>query len=276
MASSPLQIVNRAITEIAQGAPLISGDPTTNFDGTANGIYAATLYPGAVQMLLRNGDWEFCRRNLILIPSGGAAPMGWTREYQYPPDCLRVRQVVPALPIADVFDPQPIRWDVGDFAVSGIISVSFLGFGGAGYAHNDTGTITGTFGTPATYIVDTVDGGGAVLTYTLTSDGSGFTTGVFLAAAGGGQPGIGTGFNIGVSAVTFTGARVIWTNQVNASLIYSTAFVTEAEFDSIFTEQLVRYLGSMLAMPIAGRPDFSREMLNAAGRIGQAGVDRDS
>ena len=48
-----LDVVNRALTEIAQGVPLASGTVGTDFDGSPNGIYAAALYQGAVQMLLR-------------------------------------------------------------------------------------------------------------------------------------------------------------------------------------------------------------------------------
>ena len=58
---TPLKVVNRALVEIAQGVPLASGTPATNFDGSPNGIYAATLYQGAVQMLLRQQDYEFAR-----------------------------------------------------------------------------------------------------------------------------------------------------------------------------------------------------------------------
>ena len=47
-------------------------------------------------------------------------------------------------------------------------------------------------------------------------------------------------------------------------------------WDSMFTEQMVRYLGSQLAIPVAGRPDFSEKMLDWSGKIGGAAMDRDS
>jgi hypothetical protein len=185
-----LQVANRAITEIARGKPLASGTVATNFDGTPDGIYAATLYVGAVQLLLRQQDWEFSKRDVALALSGNAAPQPWTYEYIYPVDCLRVRQVRPSAWVQN--DPQPVRWEVGDAVVSG---------------------------NPAT---------------------------------------------------------VIWTNQITAYLVYTTNQVTEGQWDDVFTEQMVRYLGSQLALPIAGRPDFSREMLDIAGKIGMAGEARDS
>lgn len=72
------------------------------------------------------------------------------------------------------------------------------------------------------------------------------------------------------------GERVVWTNEVGAQIVYTTNAITEDDWDSVFTEQMVRYLGSMLAMPVGGRPDFSREMLGQAGGLGEAGRDRDS
>lgn len=48
---------------------------------------------------------------------------------------------------------------------------------GSGYAPGDTGTIIQAPGSGATYRVDTVDGSGAVLTYTITDPGSGYVLG---------------------------------------------------------------------------------------------------
>lgn len=181
-----LKVANRALVEIAQGNPLTGGDVSTNFDGSQNGIYAAELYNGAVRMLLRQQDWEFSRTVVVLSASGRGPAPGWSYSYTYPTVCERLRQVLPASP--DPFDPQPVRWEVGN-------------------------------------------------------DGSG---------------------------------QVIWTNVASAEATITTNAVTEAVWDDIFTEQMVRYLGSLLSMPVAGRPDFSKEMLDVAGKIGGAGMDRDS
>lgn len=61
----------------------------------------------------------------------------------------------------------------GDGDGSFVIVITSVGPpGGSGYAAGDTGN----FGT-ATYVVDSVDGGGAVLTYTITDPGSGYSVG---------------------------------------------------------------------------------------------------
>jgi hypothetical protein len=75
---------------------------------------------------------------------------------------------------------------------------------GTGYVIGDTGTVGGSYGTGATYVVDTVGGGGAVATYHLTANGKQYKTGITgnATATGGSQPGVGTGFQIDVNSVT--------------------------------------------------------------------------
>ena len=76
------------------------------------------------------------------------------------------------------------------------------GSGGAGYAVGDTFTVDGGV-IPAQGVVNTVDGTtGAVLTYTITYNGVGYSvgTGVTTTAAGA-QPGAGSGFSIDITSV---------------------------------------------------------------------------
>jgi hypothetical protein len=185
---TPLKVVNRALVEIAQGVPLASGTPGTNFDGSPNGIYAAALYQGAVEMLLRQQDYEFSRTYVPLVNATVLTPPYWQNAYVYPAQALRIRQVLPpTLPGID--DPIPVRWDVGWDGTQQVIW----------------------------------------------------------------------------SNLAFTDGAIITTRNVN-----------ETQWDSMFTEQMVRYLGSQLAIPVAGRPDFSEKMLDWSGKIGGADMDRDS
>jgi hypothetical protein len=97
-------------------------------------------------------------------------------------------------------DNKAVQLTGADFH-GGPIVTSTRGAGGAGYAANDTGTLQdGNF--DATYKVLTVDGGGAVLTYSLTAAGSSYVVanGV-TTATGGAQPGAGVGFTINITAV---------------------------------------------------------------------------
>jgi hypothetical protein len=84
---------------------------------------------------------------------------------------------------------------------AGPIAAATLNAGGAGYAPNDTGTITTGTG-DATYKVLTVGGGGAVLTFQVTSGGTAYAVANNRATAtGGAQPGVGAGFIVNITAV---------------------------------------------------------------------------
>lgn len=83
-------------------------------------------------------------------------------------------------------------------------------------------------------------------------------------------------WEVGTAAVVGSQVVVIWTNQPSARLTYTSSAVTEGEWDDIFTETAVRYIGSMVALPVAGRPDFAREQLDTSGKLSGVGGDRDS
>lgn len=108
------------------------------------------------------------------------------------------------------FGPYPtgssgVNEDAGLLSASnytnGPISTATLGAGGAGYAVNDTGTISTGSG-DATYTVLTVGGAGAVVTFSISGAGTSYATGNGVATAtGGAQPGIGVGFTVNITAV---------------------------------------------------------------------------
>ncbi len=91
---------------------------------------------------------------------------------------------------------------------SGAILANVLNAGGLGYAPADTFTISGGL-VLATGVVDTVGGGGAVLTYHLTAHGAGYVpaAGVATTATSGG----GAGLTININTVTpANGTARIW------------------------------------------------------------------
>ena len=85
----------------------------------------------------------------------------------------------------------------------GSIATSTVAVGGVGYAAGDTGIVLDGNGTPAAYLVATVDAPGAVLTYTLNSAGTGHRIqyGAQTQTAGA-QPGVGVGFSINILTLT--------------------------------------------------------------------------
>lgn len=91
-----------------------------------------------------------------------------------------------------------------DLTLWGAISSTSLNNGGTGYVVGDTGYIFGDGSTDALFQIDTVDGGGAVLTYHLTDFGTAYRGNNSNADTGpaGAQPTSGTGFQIAVTVIT--------------------------------------------------------------------------
>lgn len=88
--------------------------------------------------------------------------------------------------------------------LAGPIVSKTIAAAGLAYVANDTGTIDGNiYGAAATYRVDTVGALGIVTGLTITSAGTGYTTVANPATTttGGGQPGIGTGLTVNITAL---------------------------------------------------------------------------
>ena len=116
MALSRLDVINRALTEIAARQP-ISGVPPL-YDGSAAAVAAQTVYDGAMLTLLRQQDWEFSRADAPLVTTGITPFSGWAYQYIYPTYCAKIRQVFP--PNFSQTDPQPITWSVGFYELGGV------------------------------------------------------------------------------------------------------------------------------------------------------------
>lgn len=94
-------------------------------------------------------------------------------------------------------------------------------------------------------------------------------------------PGVGTGSlsdpndpqpiraNVAVDVIAAVPTKVILTNQVNALAVYTTSGVSEAIWDSVFFDAVVRRLANPLAMALSGRPDFAREILQQSAAMVQ-------
>ena len=63
--------------------------------------------------------------------------------------------------------------------------------------------------------------------------------------------------------------RVILTDQQNALLSYTANSIDESQWDAGFAEAMSRRLANPLAMALAGRPDFARELLAESERYAQ-------
>lgn len=173
--TTSVDIINHALELVAAQTTI-----TALSDGTPEGNAAGIIYAPTVQMLLRQLDPDFARTTAALTPLSFSL-FQWPNAYEYPADCMRMRQLSPVA--WNPFDPQPLRFSVQC----------------------------------------TVEG-----------------TEKFIFATASGLLGI-----------------------------YTTSLVTENQWDSSFEEAVVRQLANPLAMAIAGRPDFAREILDEAMRYEQ-------
>lgn len=75
--------------------------------------------------------------------------------------------------------------------------------------------------------------------------------------------------SVAVDVIAAVPTKVILTDQANALIVYTSSIPTVAEWDSGFTEAVVRRLANPLALALAGRPDMARELLDEAERYSQ-------
>lgn len=112
---------------------------------------------------------------------------------------------------------------------------------GAGYAVNDTGTVS-TGSANATYIVNSVAPGGAVSGYSLTNNGTSYTTNASAATAiGGAQPGSGTGFLLSITA--------------SSGPITASAFVGSVIGSPVNVLSAIEFQSLAAYTPVPGLPD---------------------
>ena len=67
--------------------------------------------------------------------------------------------------------------------------------------------------------------------------------------------------NVAFDIIAAVSTKVILTEQQNALAVYTTSLVTEAAWDSVFADAVIRRLANPLAMAVSGRPDFAKEIL---------------
>lgn len=73
-------------------------------------------------------------------------------------------------------------------------------------------------------------------------------------------------WSVGNAQVGNVQTKVIWTSLANARAIYNNN-PTEAIWDSLFRQAVVRLLGSALGMALEGRPDSAHELLENYGQF---------
>lgn len=112
--TSPADVVNLALRRI--GYQLRVGQL---YDGSKASNNALDIYGQTRDALLREHDWGFAQQTIAAVASGQAAPAPWAVSYQYPTDCLKVRNLFQAAYAADQSDPLPVLWEIAGNATVG-------------------------------------------------------------------------------------------------------------------------------------------------------------
>ena len=285
-------VVNQALEAIASQTQI-----TSLTDGSPSANAANVVYAPIVQTLLRQLEPDFARVTAVLSLSGQTSPPPpWAYEYTYPSDCARLLQVAPAAGSYNVLDPQPVRSNVavdilytGSITFTGVpLTTDTLTINGAEFTFINGGSPTAyelnisgetasgmavqlwtNLNTNATLLADTrlnvaaytqPASGSGVLPITYKFGGSGAAT-FSLAASS-------TSITLSGATLTVTPTKVILTNQASAIAAYISTTVTEAQWDAAFNQAVVARLANPLAMALAGRPDFAREVLQEAMQAG--------
>jgi hypothetical protein len=102
--TNPIDLANRALAMAGTRSQL-----TSFTDGTPEALYCDLLYNEFRDYLLRVGDYDFSMSSVPAVLAAYPIP-GWAFAYQYPPNTVRIRQLVPAIILP--FDPQPIQWSL--------------------------------------------------------------------------------------------------------------------------------------------------------------------
>jgi hypothetical protein len=105
-----VDLTNRALAQIGTRSQIASMT-----DGSQEALYANLLYNGLRDFLLRDGDYEFA--STPVVPVAIAAPLPpWLYGYQYPLDCVRVKQLIPVG--YNLLDPQPVESNIANSATA--------------------------------------------------------------------------------------------------------------------------------------------------------------
>lgn len=119
--TSPADVINLSLARIGYGKRV-----GNLYDGSAAASRALDVYAQTRDALLRDGEWQFCRRYITLTQLKQAPanyfdtpwnpatmpPIPWLFEYAYPTDCLKVRRVSPQPGFFFNPTPQPTLYDV--------------------------------------------------------------------------------------------------------------------------------------------------------------------
>lgn len=214
----------------------------------------------------------------------------WAYEYQYPVDCLRAIQVIPAnqtgfasgVPITTAVTGgasaywwgAPVKYKVQTDEFLPVTAAAVVA-GGSGHAVGDIITLplgpttSAPIGAPVQLAVATLGGGGAVATVTVVNVINGASPSVggsyFGVQSGTIAQSSTTGSGIGATFTLTQGAkatqRVILTNQEFATLMYVKQITDPNVMDTLFQTAWINLIASGMCMALKGDKGFANGLI---------------
>lgn len=308
------EIVNRALQVVGTRTTVTDSELANN---TTNEAIQANLCLIPIRrQLLRMAPWDCGLKtaNLTYITSVPGTPENtsaattlwqpgqptppWAYEYQYPVDCLRACWIIPAtqtgyagIPITTAVTGGAASSWVGPAVKYKVQTDTFIpvtaatvAVGGTGHAVGDIITLAAgdttqpPIGAPCQLRVETIGGGGTILTVSVISvlPGDVALGGSYFAAqanpvAQGTTTGSGAGATFNLTFGNPTKQRVILTNQEFATMVYVCDVEDPNVYDDMFIEAYVRIVGATIANALSGDKKIIKMAIDEANvMIGQA------
>lgn len=87
------------------------------FDGSEQSKVFLDIYGQTRDQLLRQSMWGFAEFDAPAVIAAGTPPFNWAFQYDYPSDCIQVRNLIN--PNGDPNNPTPSLWKVATLTVAG-------------------------------------------------------------------------------------------------------------------------------------------------------------
>jgi hypothetical protein len=113
--TAPEDFVNAALGRIGYKRRIGS-----MLEGSEAGMLALDIYGQTRDFLLSTKDWDFARASAVAVPVAAPVPQPWSFIYQYPINCVRVRDIISPAYLADQNDPLPINFTRDTAVVNGV------------------------------------------------------------------------------------------------------------------------------------------------------------
>lgn len=110
----PEDVINLALVDI--GYKRLIGSV---YDGSDAANLALNIYSETRDEVLRGYDWGFAEKIVPGVVAASPAPFPWSVAYNYPADCIKIRNIFNAAHAGDPNNPLPVLYTVANDPTAG-------------------------------------------------------------------------------------------------------------------------------------------------------------